>query len=284
MRRVRHRSGILCATLFALLVCGSARAAVVWPSNDNSWNAFQTGSPAADYYDPNGPAPNAVDIIGLSSGGTSYPAAYWYDDTANDNIYFRIRLNGDPTTQQGFGNYSWQIVLDTNLDNSVDWALQLVSSGGGTPNLGIYAATVGGPTWGQVTLSSTPSWYTTSLSTDVRATDIGANIDPADNKNDWFLDLAVPFMALYAVTGLQPGGAFRAAVTTSTTHTAVNKDLPGSLGTSSSVSGGWSNDLTTSLNHSPEPGTLALFGLGGLAGSWYLRRRNRKGAAARRAP
>ncbi|MCU0726892.1 MAG: PEP-CTERM sorting domain-containing protein [Planctomycetes bacterium] len=66
----------------------------------------------------------------------------------------------------------------------------------------------------------------------------------------------------------------------------MNKDLPLNLSGGSNVSGGWTDAVTLSSNHAPEPATLALFGLG-IGGAWLARRRlsgKKKGAADRRAP
>lgn len=122
-----------------------------------------------------------------------------------------------------------------------------------------------GPTWNDVTLSASFAWTgpLAEWSRWIPATD-GSNFD---GDTDYFLDVAMPLSEFRASTGLTPADGFQLALTTSTSHTQLNKDFPLGLGPTSPVASGFAP--------APEPGSGLLTGLG----LWLLAAR----ARARRA-
>ncbi|TMU87402.1 hypothetical protein FGG79_04555 [Bacillus sp. BHET2] len=76
------------------------------------------GSPLFDNFGDESPQP--VDIVGNST----YPAGFIAFD--GENIFFRIRLNGDPTQGQGFRQFAWGVLFNTTGDpGTYDWLLNV---------------------------------------------------------------------------------------------------------------------------------------------------------------
>lgn len=251
-----------------LAFAGEAHATVVWPYGIQ-WHALQSGgSPVTD---PDGPNPDTTDVIGT----TSLPAGFVAYDSVNGNLFFRMRLD----RYQANTSAVWQILLDTDSDTDVDWSLQLDTSGSNAVEL--VSATTGGPNYSNVALAANGTW-SGAISTYSRF--VSTSPDSSfGSASDIFLDLAIPFSAFYSATGVSTTTSFRVAITTSTTHSGINKDFPGSLGSSSAVSGGWGDSFSASnVQAVPEPGAWALFGLGGLLLA-AQRRRSRLRSAARTA-
>jgi len=165
----------------------------------------------------------------------------------------------------------WQILIDSDTDSGVDWVLQLDENSANQVEL--VAATTGGATFDDVVLSSTATWSgATATYSNIQNTSDGNTFG---SRTDVFLDIAIPFSAFNSATGLETTDAFRVAITTSTTHTGINKEFPGSLTKNSNVSSGWGDSFTAEAVSTPEPGTWTLFALGGLALVLSRRRRHR---------
>lgn len=87
-----------------------------FPSNTQYTPITVGGTPLFDLLGDDNPV--STDIVGNSS----FPAAFFaYDGT---NVYFRLRLNGDPRNPQltGFRNFSWGVLINTQgVPGTYDW-------------------------------------------------------------------------------------------------------------------------------------------------------------------
>ena len=235
--------------LMALLLAADAQGAAIWPSEP--WVQLQLGG--ADYWDVLGDEnPEATDLIGGIDDGISYSAGAWHESTSNDQLSLRMRLDADGTTS----NSVWQFLFDTDADSDVDWVLEVRQSGSPSGQQVIFTAALpGGPLFDDVSLSSTYAW--TGALTDWSrwsGVDDGSTFD---DDPDSFLDAAIPLSTFYAITGLSLTDPYSIALTTSTSHTQVNKDIPVGLDGTDPVISGFSDPLK-----SPEPGTAGLSGMG----------------------
>ncbi len=138
---------------------GGARADIAnWPVDDSNWNAITLGG--AFYSDPVGDInPDWLDIVGDT---TTFGAGYWAfsdagtpADKTDDEIMWRIRLEEWKTNP----NVVWQVFMDVDGDDLIDYSVQVDESGGNVVEL--VAATTGGTTWGDVSLDTTALWSDT---------------------------------------------------------------------------------------------------------------------------
>jgi hypothetical protein len=238
------RRTVLSVLLLIGILAGPAHAALVWPSSTD-WNAIQVNG--GNLTDPAGPTPDTIDI----RGDSTYAAGYWAHDGVNGYIFFRMRLDEKPSSLTSV----WQFLLDTDSDSGIDWIVQLDESGDNRVEL--VATATEGSTFKDVTLSSTVSWNG-ATSTYAKFTDPTGDGSSFDGDNDTFLDLAVPWSSFSSATGLSTSSSFRIALSSSTTHSGINKDFPLGLGSGSSVADGFSDVI----NGVPEPGTWVLFAAG----------------------
>jgi len=260
---------LLVACLFCLAVVSTAHAAVIWPAN-SFWHPLTSGGgflpdPDNDYTGANGSP--YLDI----EGNSTYAAGYWYLDdngsmqVTDDTLMFRMRLDGSAQTA------TYQFSFDTdNTPGTVDWVLQLDDVGDHVVEL--VQATVTGPTYGDVSLSTTNTW-------DGPFADYARIFQPTgDGSNfggnaDYFIDVAIPWVQWQSATGLTPQDPLRAQLSTATQHNTLNKDFPQGWSSATSVDQGWSDPFTP--DPVPEPCTLALMGLS-LAGLYLKRRKQAK--------
>jgi hypothetical protein len=257
------------ALLLALgFLAARADAQSVWPGSSD-WKALQVSG--SNYTDPSGPTPDTIDI----RGDSTYAAGYWSYDTTNANLFFRMRLDKKPSNPTSV----WQVLLDTDTDTDIDWVLQLDESGDNQMEL--VAASTGGTKFSDVSLSSSSSW-SGATSTYSRFVDPTGDSSNFDGNSDAFLDMYIPWSSFSSATGLTTSSSFRIGLSTSTTHTAIGKDFPLALTSSSSVKDGFSDPIAAV----PEPGTWALFlaGLGLVLASHRVRRRRAGKRAVEAAP
>ena len=245
----RHGLRIVGLALACSLPMASAQAAAIWPSGP--WTPLTVGG--GDYTDSLGDEnPSSVDLVGGDDGSNSYTAGFWTQCEIDDQLSLRMRLDAD-----GDGdNNVWQFLFDTDGDaSSIDWVLEVRQSGSPSAREVVFTQTsVSGPTFGDVALSETFAW-TGSLADWSRWAPVDdGSLFGADA--DYFLDTAIPLTTFRSLTGLSASDSFRLGLSTSTSHTQINKDLPLGLAPVDPVSSAFADSPV------PEPGTGALVALG----------------------
>src|ERR1051325_11473538 len=105
-----------------------------WPS-DASWITYtRLSSSLQDLSTSNGDTsnggsgvnPNSVDVFNGTSG--TLPSVYYYYDSTNQVLFFRMRLLGDPRTGGGnapLDQYTWNVLLDTDGDGYKEFFLEV---------------------------------------------------------------------------------------------------------------------------------------------------------------
>ena len=106
---------ICLATVLALL---SPALWAAWPSESN-WIALQNGGSAITDTDD---APGSRDIVGDANN----PAVYIFNDGAH--LYFRIRVDEDPSQGTGLEPFGWGVLIDTDL-NADDYEYLIMLDG-----------------------------------------------------------------------------------------------------------------------------------------------------------
>ena len=258
----KTKAGVI---VVAVLAAGLVQAAPTWPV---SWNVVTVGGSAyvdkhwhddpTDNYNVSA-QPASIDIL----GDATHAAAYWAND--GQNLMFRIRVDGDPSTSL---QYVWSAVLNTGGDATADYVLQLdlktdnqvemakalAGNPGDTPKPWVNLSYEGPP-------SATHVPPTGGLATDwyrfvAADTDFGGDPGPSQ---DYFIDFAFDLATFESVTGLQNGDPFQVVFASSTDHVNAKQDLPDY--------GGWSDVIAV-----PEPTALALLSIG--CAALILRRRS----------
>lgn len=240
----------------SLVAASGARAVIMnWPATDAGWIALRSGG--VFYSDPVGDiSPDWLDVVGDT---TSFAAGYWAfsdagtpGDSSDDEIMFRIRLEESKTNPSAV----WQVFMDTDLDGLVDYSFQVDESGDNAVEL--VAALVGGVTFNDISLDTTQLWSGSiaGFSRVVEPTGDGSTFGGAGD--DAFLDFGMPWDTLSAITGASPDSPIRFGLSSSASHSAINKDLPFTLSGSDFVAAGFSDDVLGI----PEPSTALLVGAG----------------------
>ncbi|MBW2363230.1 MAG: hypothetical protein JRG84_20225 [Deltaproteobacteria bacterium] len=272
--------GLALIAVFAA-AAADAQGAALWPSEP--WVALTVGG--ADYWDVLGDEnPEATDLVGgiddgisysaLVGGiddGISYSAGAWHESTTNDQLSLRMRLDADGSTS----NSVWQFMFNTDTDPDVDWVLEVRQSGSpGGQQVIFTAASPGGPLFDDIALDPAYDW--TGPLADWRRWIPVTDGSTFDGDPDYFLDTAIPLSTFHAITGLNQGDSYSIALSSSTSHTQVNKDIPLGLNDTDPVSSAFA-DL---LYDAPEPGTAGLSAMG-LCWLAVLRSRARRRARCR---
>lgn len=229
----------LLVVVFFVVLGLPTMADIIWPA-ENAW--IPVLKEYGYYADDEGDAtPGSVDLIGTTN---TYSAGYWdivengYTTTGSDAFMMRMRVGG------GSAPYVWMALMDTDGNtNDVEWAMQLVQSGG-TDNVRLVQAIVGGPTIGEVQLSGTAAW-SGNLAEFSQWTAI-------PSTTHYHVDFAVPWDAFSASTGLTNLNDIRVVLGTSTTHSGFNNgDAPLGVAFSEQVSSVLSENI-------PEPAAVTL--------------------------
>ncbi len=256
----------------------SAAASIDPSSPTVQWTEISYPTLQPDFADDQQTGITEADIV----GDLANPAFYTiFDDQGNadpsdDQIGFRVRLGADKNPL-GFEHF-FAVGLDVDLDGALDLFLG-VDNSGNSDALGIFDAGTGANT-----SPSTTSIVSMEL---VSYTETAANYafepvtltnDPAptvldmdaDGNTDHFLSFVIPFADVVAQLGLPgfgPNSAVRYVAGTSTQPNALNQDLGGpDGGTSSSLTweqlGAVSDTFTASGQPVPEPDSAALLAMG----------------------
>ena len=222
----------LLVTGVVVLTAGATlQADPIWP-DDLDWTpVLVSGIPYIDALDsPDdvyaaSTSPDQMNLVGGLDGNSAvlFPTAFFYAD--NDNLMFRMRVDGNPTG----ANSAWIVFLNTDLDTEVDWVLSLDSSGDNQVEL--VPALSGGPAqgspWNPVVIGPTPHTGVSPLAIWSRFVDATA-VDGSefDGDTDYFVDIAYPLSDFLSTTGLSASDPFGLAFATSSDHNNINKDLP----------------------------------------------------------
>lgn len=244
---------------FAAVLLGSMQpvhADLIW-NNLTNWVPIIVGGNL--YNDPTDQNPGSVDLLGDST----HAAGFWQLDEGN-SLSFRLRVSDLPNNPQSV----WQILLNTDDNNSnVEWILQLNHSGSSDAVLLTQTTSTAGDLFlSDIDTLSTNHWAGT-VGGFSQMTLAGTDLDGA--KADAFIDFGIPWADFERITGLTSVDELEVAVTTSTTHSGVNKDAP--LGTDGPGSFLISDSLSESI---PEPTVASL--LIGAGGGLIFYRRFRK--------
>lgn len=235
------------AILLALSL-GAVHADVDWPASTPGWIpvTIQGGQP---YVEPDDQTPDVIDL----RGDATYNTGYWFFD--GQDLMFRMRVDDTPGTNT---QQVWQVLLDTDGDDGVEWALQYDANVDDAIEL--VTALIGGPNWTDVQLSTVDVWMSTTPSIYGRFIDPTDDGSTFDGDTDGFVDVAIPWTELQTYTGITLSTPIRIAFATSSQHNNINKDLPTD----------WGDPFVL-----PEPGTISLVALGLLGVGVRLRRRGR---------
>lgn len=281
------RPVLLVGTTLLGLLAPSAQAVPIDPSSSTvGWTPIAYATLLPDPSDDQATGIPEADIV----GDTSNPALYYrFDDagtpsTTDGAIAFRVRIGADKDPA-GFEHFIG-VGLDANLDGALDLFLA-VDNSGNPDRVGVFDAGTGANTSPSTTsiVSSALFGYALSAS-DYHFGAVNATIDPtatsfdldADGNTDYFVSFVVPFadvvsaLSAQGISSFSDAAAMRFVVGSSTQPNALNQDLGGPDGSTTSTQtwaqlGAISNTLTAAGGFTPvpEPGTVSLLSLGLLA-------------------
>lgn len=166
--------------------------------------------------------PGYLDIVGNSAN----PAAFFaYDGT---NVYFRLRLNGDPRNGQltGFRSFSWGVLLNTSgVAGTYNWMFN-VDGINNRVSL-IRNSTVLTNSWDDVA-EGTDGKGTPNVSFPIKNFDVArvsrAGTGLGDDEEDYFLDWFCPATIFFSTLGINENSECRTVYYTSSVANAYNRD------------------------------------------------------------
>ncbi|WP_179107331.1 carboxypeptidase regulatory-like domain-containing protein [Sediminibacillus massiliensis] len=212
---------------------------MAFPDNAQYTPILIGGSPLFDLTGDESPV--STDIVGNSS----FPAAFFAYDGIN--VYFRLRLNGDPRNPQltGFRNFSWGVLLNTQgVPGTYDWLFNVDGLNNRISlirNTNKQVNSWNDPAEG--TGGGNPNFVQSITNFDfARVTPANSNFggDP-----DFFLDWFLPASTFFSFLGINATSQLQAVFFTSANANNYNKD---SLRTNEGFS--FSNSLSNPV--SPE--------------------------------
>ncbi|UTE75620.1 carboxypeptidase regulatory-like domain-containing protein [Rossellomorea sp. KS-H15a] len=191
---------------------------MAFPSNAQYTPVLVGGTPLFDALGDESPV--STDIVGNST----FPAGFFaYDGT---NVYFRLRLNGDPRNNQltGFRNFAWGVLINTTgVAGTYDW---LFNVDGLNNRVSLIQNTVklvnswNDPAEG--TGGGNPNFAQPITNFDF------ARVTPADSSiggdQDFFLDWFLPANTVFSFLGINASSAIRAIYFSSANANNYNKD------------------------------------------------------------
>ncbi|NNE12794.1 MAG: hypothetical protein HKN41_11195, partial [Ilumatobacter sp.] len=186
-----------------------ANASAPWPT---TWTAysFADGSPVLDVGGDNNP--DYADVwSGVSSGLGTVPTTYLATD--GTNIFFRLRVAGDPETNKG-GSFSSSVwLVQIAVDGVHEASVGLDGKPAGENDV-VYVAAASGSPESVVYEPVVPNGTAT-----------GAGRVLADGVGGFFVDFQVPISAISAVApAVTPSAPVQLFFGTSTSNTNINKD------------------------------------------------------------
>ncbi|USK42072.1 carboxypeptidase regulatory-like domain-containing protein [Cytobacillus oceanisediminis] len=189
-----------------------------FPSNSQYTPILVNGTPLFDVLGDESPV--STDIVGNST----FPAGFFaYDGT---NVYFRLRLNGDPRNSQltGFRNFAWGVLINTTgVSGTYDW---LFNVDGLNNRVSLIQNTVklvnswNDPAEG--TGGGNPNFSQNITNFDyARVTQADSSIG---GDQDYFLDWFLPSNTVFSLLGINAFSLIRAIYFSSANNNNYNKD------------------------------------------------------------
>jgi uncharacterized surface anchored protein len=184
-------------------------------------------------------SPEETDIVGNST----FPAAYYAYDGVN--VYFRMRLNSDPRFKNGFRNFAWGVLFDTDgIPSTYEWVLT-VNGLNNTLDLAQNTAKIPNSFNDQAEGQDgrgTPNYSVPIINFGVARAKIAEDGSKIDGTDDYFIDFLIPVPVLFPLLGITAASSLRLFFFTATNANNYNKDfinLKGEL-----LSGAFSDPLT----------------------------------------
>ncbi|HEX8089311.1 MAG TPA: C25 family cysteine peptidase [Blastocatellia bacterium] len=235
---------IVRVTLLPLIFCFALSAATsaqtypaAWPSDAAFASCTKLGTAIRDLRtDANdltdggtGVNPDSVDTYdgGARNSAGTLTTVYYYYDSVNEVLFFRMRLLGDPRQSGGLSNGTWDVIFDTDGDGWKEFFIEV--NGNSSPDfINIY--------YGDTDQQDIPNGFTCATNGQGRVWNqeitLGTHVRvTAITGGGFFLDYQVPLSAFKDCSGTQLLGANTPVqfifTTSQTTQNPIQKDLVG---------------------------------------------------------
>jgi hypothetical protein len=279
-------SGIIPLSAVTLDPLGT-QANITWPT---SWTALSNTSDAVDLAAADG----RLDLV----GSATYPGGYYAQDSTF--IYLRMRVAAPEPIAAGTFHDSHFFLIDRvgygNEAGLPDYGFVWDSKANNIVTHGLEMSILGtaGATWGSTKMDDIDGTAASKEINDIngddgtrptdgylRVIDGQATPGAAWGNTSTFMDVAVSWNYLETYTNLGRDQDWRilfAVINNANDHGFLSTDIGGGASPASATlnSTAWSGPIATESSAVPEPGSMALLGLGSLAGLWWQRRRGRK--------
>jgi len=182
-----------------------------WPQ-ESQWNVvLKNGLPLSD---PSGDASDGKDVV----GNLTYPCCYLFNN--GSALFFRLRVNSDPSQGSGLKPYGWGIEIDSNANFSdYEWLILIdgiLDPETVTIERNTIQSVIGDPSDQPEYINKT---YIPTIGDYVNLTNAGRNFGITD---DYFISWFVPYADFRDVTDLDNFSALRVFFgTSSSTHALV---------------------------------------------------------------
>lgn len=199
------------AMAFVLLFMIIPDPATAWPQ-ESQWNiVLKNGSPLSD---PMGDTQDGKDVL----GNATYPCCYFFNN--GSALFFRMRLDSDPSKDTGLKPYGWGIEIDSNANlDDYEWLILIdgiLNPETVTLERNIIQSIIGDPSDQPEFINKT---YIPTIGGYVNVSNAGRNFGSTD---DYFISWYVPYSDFRNVTGLDNFSAIRVFFgTSSNTHALV---------------------------------------------------------------
>lgn len=194
------------AILFIFTIPASA-----WPQ-ESQWNVvLKNGQPLTD---PLGDAQDGKDVV----GNETHPCCYFFNN--GSALFFRMRLDSDPSKDTGLKPYGWGIEIDSNANlGDYEWLILIdgiLSPETVTIERNTIQSIIGDPSDQPEFITKT---YIPTIGGYVNVSNAGQNFGSTD---DYFISWFVPYADFLSDTGLDNFSALRVFFgTSSSTHALV---------------------------------------------------------------
>jgi uncharacterized repeat protein (TIGR01451 family) len=189
-RRILNRVAALSGLAMLLLLAWSA-SAWAWPTDSQWIKLVKGGTPIQD---DEGDANGGVNVV---PNDGSHAAAFIYNDGAY--LYYRIRLDGDPTGNNGiFDQFGWGFEIDTD-QNAADYEWLIMCDGISSPEVISLRENTDKTGLGD---PSDKAEYVAAEYPLVGNHQLSLADTAINGDQDYFLDFRMPFAVFKAATGI----------------------------------------------------------------------------------